>query len=345
MGQKINNIYFSASQRIRETRLEHCEQRRLFRQQQKEMAKNKDYHVEPLLIKNIDFMTPLEHWNGLKEIDPILAYIIKRIYQPEPEENCVMMINGSQGSGKSYSAIELGYLTDDGFDVDSICFNLREFKHRIDEGRKTIVLDDLESFAHSRESMTKMNRWLSKTFDMIRFKRNFIIMTAPAFESVEKTLRERTHLQGITKGINPSNKTTILRTFFLDVNPISGDLYRHLPIYFDETRRFYTKIQDIRIREPPQGLIKAYKEKKEEAFLKIANSLDKIDIGAGKKSKSKPKYQQMSDDYVNGSTIKELSAKYELSENTIRKHLSYARDVGYLQERFKESERTINPSG
>lgn len=328
--------------RVHDRIVERAQRYNEFIEQQRRISQSTDYFVEPLRIKDIDFMSPLEHWKGLQELNPVLAYIVKRIYQPEPEENLVMMLNGEQGSGKSFSSMELGYLTDDEFDIDSICFSLKEFKECIEQGKKTIVLDDLESFANSRESMTKLNRWLSKYFDMIRFRRNFIIMTSPAFESVEKTLRERTHIQGITKGINSANRTTIVKFFFLQVSPITGKLYRHLPIFFDNKMNAFRRIQDIRIKEPPKDLIKAYKEKKEYMFNKLGNQLNRIEVEDKKTKIERPKYQKISDDYIAGMSIKELAAKYGFSENTTRKFLDYARDKGYLQRSFKKSEELNN---
>jgi len=341
MTRFFEPIPVATQRHIKENRIRYLEQ--LI--EQKRMANNTEYHVKALPIEDIDFMTPLQHWNGLKELNPLLSYIIKRIYQPEPRENCVMMINGEQGSGKSFTAMELGYLTDDSFNVDSICFSLKEFKDCIEQGKKSIILDDLESFAHSRESMTKLNRWLSKTFDMLRFKRNFIIMTAPAFESVEKTLRGRTQIQAVTQAINSYNRTTIIKAFFLQVNTQTGETYRHSPIGFNKEKRMFYKVKSIPVGEPPTPLIKAYEEKKERAFLKIMGTLDRIESGTDKKSKSKgkPKYKRITDDYVSGLTIKEIANKYGNTENTVRKFLDYSRDNGYIEKAFKRKEGLSNP--
>jgi len=121
--------------RVHDRIVERAQRYNEFIEQQRRMSQSTDYFVEPLRIKDIDFMSPLEHWKGLQELNPVLAYIVKRIYQPEPEENLVMMLNGEQGSGKSFSSMELGYLTDDEFDIDSICFSLKEFKECIEQGK------------------------------------------------------------------------------------------------------------------------------------------------------------------------------------------------------------------
>jgi len=216
----------SIPERIRRERAESRERYAALVEEQRKMSEFTRYHVQPIKIDKIDFMNPLPAWDGMKELDPLLSWIVKRIYKPEPELNATMTITGEQGSGKSYSAMRLGYMTDPDFNADSICFSLKEFKKAIDQRKKTIVLDDSEVFANARDAMSRPSKWLSKTFDAIRFKRNFIIITAPSFESVEKTIRLRTQIQAISRGINIANRTSIISPYFLSIDPMTGELYR-----------------------------------------------------------------------------------------------------------------------
>lgn len=316
------------------------EYREFFNEQAK-MAQFSAFHVSPLKIKDIDFMSPLENWEkmGLTELEPVLAWIVKRIYQPDPRQNCVMMINGQTGSGKSYSAISLGLLTDDQFDIDSICFSLREMRDQVDAGKKTIILDDVETYAHSRDSMTKLSKWLAKYFDMVRAKRNFFILTAPSYMEVEKVLRERAILQGITKGINPVSQETIMRTFFIEKDPNEGKIYRHLPIIYHPDSKIYKKIPDIRIKKPADEIINQYEEKKLSMFHKLGKKLNKIDkrdeIDDGTKTvndgdkKKKPIYQICMDEMINGLTPEEIADKHNLSKEQVRLGIIGAKRAGY----------------
>jgi hypothetical protein len=298
--------------------------------EQEKMSADTDYHVRPLNIDDIDFMDPLAAWDGMKVLNPVVSWIVKRIYQPEPKLNCVMMINGQTGSGKSYSAIKLGILTDDEFDVDSVCFSLREMRDRVEEGRKTIILDDVETFAHSRDSMTKLSKWLTKYFDMVRARRNFFILTAPSFYEVDKILRERTLVQGITKGVNIAWGHTILKTFFIEKEPNYGKIYKHRPIIFDENTGTYKKINDIRLGKPPDRIIKEYEDKKLDMFNKLGKNIDKIEQHDKiDKNKDRDKYQIYADEYIDGMSIKEIADKYNDKETNVKKALSHAKQVQY----------------
>lgn len=322
-------LLVNAPEMIQRRRDERRREYATFIEDQRKLGEFKRYHVQPLRIDTIDFMDPLPQWDGMEELDPLLSWIVKRIYKPEPELNCVMTLTGEQGSGKSYSAMRLGYMTDLNFDANSIAFNLKEFKQAIDKHKKTIVLDDAETFVHSRDSMSRPSKWLSKIFDSIRFKRNFIIITAPSFESVEKTIRLRTQIQAISRGTNIANRTSIISPYFLSIDPMTGELYRHRPIIFDDKKHIYVKMGDLRVAEPPRELISEYRIKKDAMFERLNKQLEKIDKGLeGKRKSGIPKYAVIKKLIDEGKSIEEIARELNTPKNTVYKLIQYGKEKG-----------------
>lgn len=314
-----------------------------FLEKQIKMAQYKEYHVRSMTIEETaEFMQPLENWNklGVKRLDGVVSYILKRIYQPEPKLNCVFVLNGQAGSGKSFSGMTLGLLTDDRFDVDSICFSVKEVRDRVEEGRKTLLLDDVETYASSRESLTKLGRFLAKYFDMVRSQRNFFILTSPAFGEIEKILRERSLLRGVCSGIDPINKEVLIRTLFLQKEPDEGKIYRHLPIYWDEKREIYMKLNAMRVKMPPKDLIDAYEDKKNKMFYKLGRSLDKLvdkkDVDDTKTTvRKRPQHEIIYDTMIGEDlSMEETANRLGLTIEQVRMGLVNAKSTGYSRKKI-----------
>jgi len=50
---------------------------------------------------------------------------------------------------------------------------------------------------------------------------------------------------------------------------MTGELYRHRPIIFDDKKHIYVKMGDLRVAEPPRELISEYRIKKDAMFVPL----------------------------------------------------------------------------
>ena len=198
------------------------------------------------------------------QISSISNYLIDRVWKVEPSRNCVMAIAGETGSGKSYAGLTLCSQVDKDFSVDNVAFSLDEFRSQIKEGKKAILLDDLEVYASSREAMTKKNRAIVRIFQSVRFKRNLLLITTPSISYLDLVLRGLLHLEAFTMGINSRAKQTILKIFFRQEDMRTSKIYRHSPIIFDKEKGILKKQSTWNINKPSNSLIKRYEKKKGE---------------------------------------------------------------------------------
>ncbi|VUT26979.1 MAG: hypothetical protein MASP_01806 [Candidatus Methanolliviera sp. GoM_asphalt] len=293
--------------------------------QQKYMQDAKEYHVKARRTDSFGFT--LDHWKGIERLNPIQSYLIDRIYREEPRRNGVLSFAGETGSGKSYAALTLGYLSDDQFDAESVVFSLEEFKTQISEGKKAILLDDLEVFAGSRESMTRKNKSIAKIFQSVRFKRHLLLITTPSLGYLDVILRELLHVEAYTAGLNLKSKMNILRVFFRQQDPRTGRIYRHSPIIWNDEEKIWKKQSVWHIRKPPDALIRAYEKRKEEIFDQwMEEPVNNADKNTANGDNHTPKkYEVVSKLLEKGLSAQEIAEVLGVKTNNIQRLISYIR--------------------
>ena len=235
-----------------------------------------DMEIKENVRRERDFLESQERMANSRayHISSISNYLYDRVWNIEPSLNCVLAICGETGSGKSYAGLTLCKGVDKDFNVDNVCFSLEEFREALKQDKKSLLLDDLEVFASSRESMTKKNRAINRIFQSVRFKRNLIVLTTPSLNYIDLVLRGLLHIEAYTQGFNLKAKQVILKLFFRQEDRRSSKIYRHSPIVFDikdlyangrdlhEKGKIYRKQPTWNIGMPPSKLIKDYEKKK-----------------------------------------------------------------------------------
>jgi len=108
------------------------------------------------------------------------------------KQDCVTVIDGAEGSGKTTFAMNYAALISPDFDLDDVCFGSIKFlkKLRYIKPGQTVLADEGANFLFSRESNKKSNTDVIKMLTMVRCKRGNIIVNIPNFHIIDNYLRD-----------------------------------------------------------------------------------------------------------------------------------------------------------
>jgi hypothetical protein len=129
----------------------------------------------------------------LEKASPITAYNIidQRILDLlRNNRNWFGGICGDTGTGKSYTALRVGELTDRTFDADKVAFNVLELLLLIDSvsSKELIVFDEAEAW-NARRAMKAENVALGEIMSMLRYTQKNVACTMPDLEMIDINAR------------------------------------------------------------------------------------------------------------------------------------------------------------
>lgn len=106
----------------------------------------------------------------------------------QKDKDCVIAVDGKEGSGKSTFAFQLAKYVDNDFGLDSIVFTPDAFRDAIYKARKgqAIVYDEAFTGFSSRSSLSAVNRVLVSLMMQMRQKNLFIIIVLPTYFLLDK---------------------------------------------------------------------------------------------------------------------------------------------------------------
>lgn len=279
----------------------------------------------------------------------IESYILKRVKQ---NKNFICTITGSTGSGKSFGALRLAQNLDPNFDIRNVVFDAEEFMNLVNGATKklekgsVILFDEIQVTMSHTDFMSlqaKLINYVLQTFRNLNF---VLILTAPQFTFINKSVRLLSHARFQTEKIDYQNKQTHMKPLFLDINQKNGRIYeKYLRVITEDGP---APLSLLKLSLPSKELILAYEEKKAEFTKKlnedIANSL--------KKSKFKQELIKNKDilteeqrKIVNllkeGKLLPEISQILGTKLPNIHKSLGFIRKKGILIKNIKEKNKVI----
>lgn len=176
-------------------------------------------------------------------------------------------IVGPQGSGKSYTALNLmlhlNKNTGREFnpkDIRVFCVsNVMDFfrlynNEKLCPPMSTIIFEEAGAGVNSKNALGNINKIFARISQTWRFRQLLIIFTLPHLGDLDKTVRKQLHWQLETKRIDRKNKICWLKPFILSVNS-SGDLYTKYPINSDGNQ-----VTELRVEKLPDEYAKAYEK-------------------------------------------------------------------------------------
>jgi len=100
----------------------------------------------------------------------------------------VMIVDGSEGTGKSVMAFQIAKVLDPKFDLDNICFTPSEFIKAVTHAKpySCIVFDEAFTGLSSRAALSEVNRLLVSLMMEMRQNNLFVILVMPTFFMLDK---------------------------------------------------------------------------------------------------------------------------------------------------------------
>jgi len=206
-----------------------------------------------------------------KKKDTIFVSYIKELIFKK-NKNFFMIVVGSTGSGKSYSALKLAELLDPTFTIDRCCFKAIDFMRKVKELQnqaeeqkkaikgKVILWDEMGVEHNAREFMTTSNRAINFFFQTSRYLNLIVIMTVPYLSFIDSASRKLCHCIAETQGINQREKQSTLKIKFLQVAPLTSKEYPKYLRYKQNNKSYVLK--KIGVGIPNKDLLELYEKKK-----------------------------------------------------------------------------------
>lgn len=187
--------------------------------------------------------------------NPVVRILYNRVW--EENKNLIIIILGQTGSGKSWAALHLAELLDPGFNIDRVCFGVKELiaLHQKSKKGDAIVFDEAGIEAMNRNAMSNLNKAVSKLAQTVRHRNTFIILTLPVLKMTDLHLRELAHYTVET--IKIVNDECVTKLKEAETDPITGNVYRKY-LFVNPN----TQLTRVRIGKPSQCLIGPYEERK-----------------------------------------------------------------------------------
>jgi hypothetical protein len=199
---------------------------------------------------------------------------------------------GENGTGKSTTAIRLGWQLDLNFSLDNIIFNVYEIELFLDgELPKVVVLDDAQVFLSQHNFKSPENRYAVTTLSKARPAKLDVFITCPYLASIDKNLRAMVNYL-----IEMQRENYVGRVKSVTFDPISGE-------------REFQWIEDLKLDLPPRELIEMYEKKR----LAFAGGLGFQELDESKKIKIAQKLRQRDPEYY---TYRKIAQLLKISEGT-----------------------------
>ena len=213
--------------------------------------------------------------------NPYADLLIERWNLPHNENamySCVFCAR--PGAGKSWSSLTWAWWLDRDsddkprFDIERVCFTATDFADWLRKGSQlpegtAIILDDAGLVLYSREALSKVAIELSKAFQSMRYKNLIIILNLPSYGMLDANVRKL--LYDYIEIVGRQSNQNLAKIQEIQLNPYSGDIYRHGIVVYKKTQHPLLKVpvihreQDfIRIDKPPVKLVHAYEKRKKE---------------------------------------------------------------------------------
>jgi len=251
--------------------------------------------------------------------------LVREIYHIMYKENrnCMIVIVGDPGSGKSYTALGLCNIFDPlGFNADTIekrCITKpKDFVNAIVDEEKNLTFgsallaDEAGTSIPSREWASFNNKavdYISQTF---RYKRLLVVMSCPSLELIDVHIRKYFAYMIEAEKVDFSNGLNICRVFKLSTSKRDGKMYFIYPRYKKDGKRI--KVARFEFDKPDTKLCHKYEKLSQEFKAKLALDLKK----AGDKMEAKEIKRNVDVDEIVDKIIANKERYARIHGNTIR---------------------------
>lgn len=219
--------------------------------------------------------------------NPLVRWIVRRIVKKN--KNCIIIINGATGSGKTYAAMDLAITLANELNttfsiVDNMDFNFTELlrKTQLPQNSRpgSIFLFEevgvMGAGSASREWQSKANKFFFSFMQTARHRNQIFIMTCPLFSYLEKGTRSLVHLQITMNGINTQLAESYGKPFINQTNVITGKLYLKYLRFKDQGSK--QKLKKVVFNLPAKEIVDEYEEMKSNYTDKLNKKMLEVQV-------------------------------------------------------------------
>lgn len=136
--------------------------------------------VDPKTRKEVSYF--IESWIKERFDNKVLPDLEKN------DKDCIIAIDGEEGSGKSWLALQWAKYIDPSFNLNRVVFTPEEFRDAIYKAKKgqSIVFDEAFTGFSSRAGLSSVNKTLVSLMMQVRQKNLFIVIVLPTFFLLDK---------------------------------------------------------------------------------------------------------------------------------------------------------------
>ena len=200
------------------------------------------------------------------------------------KKNCLIIICGETGSGKSTLGLKICKTLDPTFTEKRVISRPKDFLDVVVNGDlklgQAIMLDEAGTVANAREWYSFNNKVVSYILQTFTYKRLVVVFTVPSFDYVDKQSRMLFHYYIECKRVDFMRKETVAKVMRLQYNAMTGKLYRkYLRFVIGED---YCKVINFHFKKPDRELMKAYEKKshqfKHDIAVEMLDTIRKIEV-------------------------------------------------------------------
>jgi ABC-type dipeptide/oligopeptide/nickel transport system ATPase component len=216
----------------------------------------------------------------------LIDYLKERLSEKQ-KKNCLILIVGETGSGKSYAGLRLCESFDPNFSNDKVTFKSREFIDIIDNKELSypnaaILFEELSVAMSARRWQDTTHQMVNSLLDTFRYKRLLVVFTVPDISYVDAQTRKKFHFKFEMKGIDYKRKISKVKPLYIQVNTSTGKSYhKYLKMITEDGTR--QKLKTITFGLPSKKLRNVYEKKKDkfnkELIKNIKQAMDNVKSG------------------------------------------------------------------
>jgi len=262
----------------------------------------------------------------------VRSWIVQRVMNQN--KNCIIVITGGTGSGKTYAAIDLAQTiakeTGANFDPKTnIAFKFSQlikqtFLEQNTKRGTPFIFEEVGAMgggANARQWQSKSNVGFSSFMQTARFLNQVLILTTPVFNFLDSHGRKLVHLHISMKNINPQSKQSMAKPYIIQSSDRDGkDYFKFIRVKVPGLPN-KIKCKEVRFNLPDQQTLDIYeimkKKYTDELYKEIMNQNEPKEKKVSEKQLMS--YGFAKDIESNKYSEAELSIKWNRTTRTIRR--------------------------
>ena len=247
-----------------------------------------------------------------------INYIWNRLYKQN--KNCLIVITGETGSGKSFSSLKLGELISDDFNINNVVFTAEAFTSLLKSGTlkegSVVVWDEAGVGLNSRLFWSVLNQAIFFIMQTFRADNIVCILTTPDISFIDVGIRKLMHFKVEVQRIDYIKKQVITKLFRIKPNPRTGKIYHK---YLKNKKLRNAKLSRYRLGLPSEQLVKDYEEKKKVFNIGIKDQMDRAVKSVSVFGKKKPTREETQIYKLSkrGGSQKDIAKEYNINPRKI----------------------------